>query len=210
MIENKEFLKNLIEGNRVACVKIVNELLDANVSVEDIYEYIIRKALYKIGEMWELGEITVAAEHLASSIAESVLNELYQGILTDIRIDKKVVIGCVPNEFHQIGVKMVSDIFEKHGWTVFFLGANVPITDLIAFAHGIKADVIALSMSLYSHLMDLLEILNRIQVEFPMMQVLVGGQAFTRGSCAPLSKYKQVTYMPDIYVLKEFLNKQNK
>lgn len=210
MTESKEFLSYLLKGDRVACMDVVNQLLDATVSVEDIYEYVIRKSLYEVGDLWEAGKITVASEHLASSIAESVLNELYLKVLTDVKIEKKAVIGCVPNEYHQIRVKMVSDMFEKNGWTVFFLGANVPVSDFIDFARGINADVVGISMSLYSHLPDLLKMLNALQSEFPETPILVGGQAFTRGSRDPLLKYSQVTYMADIYALEKFLNKKVK
>lgn len=63
-------------------------------------------------------------------------------------------------------------------------------------------------MSLYSHLPDLLQMLNALQSEFTKTPILVGGQAFTRGSRDPLLAYSQVTYMADIYALVEFLNKK--
>lgn len=47
------------------------------IPVQYLYENIIKKSLYEVGELWESNKITVATEHLASAIVEAILNELY-------------------------------------------------------------------------------------------------------------------------------------
>ena len=69
-------------------------------------------------------------EHLATAISESLLNLTYPRLFAQPRNGKSAVVTCVSNEYHQIGGKMVADIFELNGWRGHFLGANMPEADL--------------------------------------------------------------------------------
>ena len=53
------------------------------VSIKIIYEKLFKISLYKIGELWEYNKISVATEHLASAIVESILNENYLQIISE-------------------------------------------------------------------------------------------------------------------------------
>lgn len=206
---NGEFLHSLLAGNRPAGSKIIGNLAGTGVPVEDIYEKIIKKSLYNIGELWEAGKISVATEHLASAIVESILNEMYSGLISKKRVNKTVIVASVENEAHQIGIKMVADIFEMHGWNALFLGANVPTKDLISFMDEIGPDFIALSMSIYFHISTLEDMIRSIRAVNPSMKILVGGQGFRVGGKEMLNKYPDVYYLSDLYDLELFIKKVN-
>lgn len=114
----KTYLTALLSGDKALCVRIVKELLDKDYHVREIYVSIFQQALYRIGELWEQNKISVATEHIASSITESLMTLVYPKLFSEKHIDRNAVIACVANEYHQIGAKMVADIFELHGWTV--------------------------------------------------------------------------------------------
>ncbi len=194
----QHFLNGLLTGNRLLCSSIVNELIQHNISLKDIYEELIKKSLYEVGELWEFNKISVATEHLASAIAESILNEHYLSVISHKKINKTVLLACIENEHHQIGVKMISDIFEMNGWTTFFLGSNTPTSDLIAFAKTIPIDFLAVSLSIYFHLPVLEKMIVAFQKEFPNIQILVGGQAFRHGGSELIKKYQNVIYQPNL------------
>lgn len=205
--ENSKFLNSLITGNRLKCFDFIGNLLSNNVAVEDIYEDHIRKALYDIGEMWEYGKISVASEHLATMIVEAILNELYLKVITDNKVNKKVITACGENEFHQVGIKMVTHIFEMSGWNTFFLGANMRTTDLIKFISDVKPDLIAISVSIDFYLPNLENMLDSIRENFSDLPVMVGGQAFRHGGQDILMEYKNATYFSDLYRIEQFLRK---
>ena len=140
----------------------------------------------------------MATEHLASAIVEAILNELYFKVISKKKINKTVIVACVEKEFHQIGIKMVSDVFEMNGWNTHFLGANTPTTELISFAKTIKPDILAVSLSLYFHLPILENMIQMIRKDFPDLLILVGGQAFRNGGQDVLLKYNNVIYQPDL------------
>lgn len=202
---NTDFLNSLLTGNRNICSKIVNEQIDNKISIKDLYENLIKTSLYKVGELWEFNKISVATEHLASAIVEATLNELYSEIISKEKSKKNIIVSCVEKEFHQIGIKMVSDIFELNSWNSYFLGANTPINELISFTKIIKPDILAISLSIYFHFPILETMIQNIRIEFPDLLILVGGQAFRRGGQDVISKYENVKYLPDLNSIDLFI-----
>lgn len=154
-----------------------------------------------------MNKISVATEHLASAIVETIMSELYQDYIFKNKTKKNVVLGCVQNEYHQIGIKMVSDIFETNGWNAHFLGANVPTKEMITFAQNLKSDILALSVSLYFHLPELEKMLLSFRKEFADAQIIVGGQAFNYGSENIINNYNNVVFISDLFSLETFINK---
>lgn len=194
----KEFLDSLIYGDRAMCLDYAHKYLKHNSSIIELYENVFKKSLYEVGELWELNKISVASEHLSSAIIESILNEYYAEITSVKKINKTVVIACVEDEYHQIGAKMINDVFELNGWNSFFLGANTPSNELISFLKNIKPELLAISVSLYFHVPKLEIMIQQIRKELPELTILVGGQAFRNGGNEVLSKYDQVIYQPDL------------
>ena len=69
------FLENLLNGNKTNCSAIAKQYLDINPSIMDLYEDILKNALYTVGILWETNKISVATEHLATAITEGIFNE---------------------------------------------------------------------------------------------------------------------------------------
>lgn len=201
------FLSALLAGDRNLCSKIIHNELNNNVPVIELYEHLLKPSLYKIGELWEYNKISVATEHLASAIIEAILNEIYSVIKSNRNIQKSVVLTCVEDELHQVGIRMAGDIFELYGWNTFFLGANTPINELIKFLKEKNPDIVALSISLYFHIPVLEIMIQKIRSEFPDLLIFTGGQAFRHGGKEIVSKYKNVIYFPDLFSLGRILKK---
>lgn len=204
-LTNKTFLDMLLEGNRSGCLDFARNYVLQHGSIEDLYENILKTSLYEVGELWENNKITVATEHMASAIVENVLNDCYSEIVGGKKHHQRVVVACVENEYHQIGIKMISDVFEMNGWESFFLGANVPTRDLISFIKSQEPYVLAISMSIYYHLPVLESMIRMIRQEFPELLIMVGGQAFRHGGQEAISKFENVVYQPDIKSTEAFI-----
>ena len=205
--KHKAFLESLISGDRRSCSEYAHQYIEQNHSIQELYENVLRTSLYDVGKLWEYNQISVATEHLAAAIVESILNEFYQDIASNGKTNKRIVLSCVEEELHQIGIKMISDVFEMNGWYSCFLGANTPTRDLIVYIRENQPDLLGISMSLYFHLPNLDEMLQRIREEFPDLPVLVGGQAFQSGGREILEQYGNVYYKSDIKSTEAFINK---
>ncbi len=206
IVTQNSILEALLAGDHKISSTLINKLLTAEVSAKHIYEEYLKPSLYKVGELWEQNKISVATEHLASAIAESLINEVYLKLKSAKKSNQTVIVTCLENEHHQIGARMVSDIFEMNGWDVLFLGANTPKKDLIGYIRAINPQLAAISISIYFHLPTLESTLAEVKTAFPQLPVLIGGQAFTRGGKEILSKYEKVNYISDLDSLENFIN----
>ncbi len=192
------YLSSLLKGNRSDCGKMVNKLLGVGMPVKKLYQQLFQRSLYRVGELWEFNRISVAVEHLATSVTEGLMNQMYSDIISSGRSGKKAIISSVENELHQVGGKMVADIFEMHGWDCLYLGANTPVYDLIRFIHETEPDLVGLSLTVYFHLGILKKTIEAIRKEFKELKIIIGGQAFRYGGESVAKQYDGVTYLSSL------------
>ncbi len=193
-----DFTRNILAGHKKECQTKTRKLLDTGTPIFEIYESLYKESLYEVGRLWENNQISVASEHLATALVEGIMNDLYASLIPQKTIKKKVVLGCVEHELHQVGIKMVGDVFESQGWETFFLGSGVPNESLMKFIGQIKPDLIALSISVYFNMSSLLSLLNKIKEEYPHLPVFIGGQALQHHKGADGSSLDLTRYHPDI------------
>jgi methanogenic corrinoid protein MtbC1 len=198
----QEYLNLLLEGNRRECARIVQQLLDREIEIKALYADLFQKSLYEVGRLWEFNRISVAKEHLVTAITEGLLNLVYPRLFDSAAPDssnvRKVVISCAANEFHQIGGKMVADMFELNGWDSQFLGANTPVDHMLAHIQDEKPDLVGLSVSVYFNMPALKAGLAAIRGNFHHLDILVGGQAFNWGGTEIPRQYSGTTYVPSL------------
>lgn len=202
----RRYLAWLLAGQRRQCHALVSDLLDRGVEIKALYIELFQRSLYEIGQMWERREISVAVEHMASAITESLLTLVYPTIFAAEHGDKSAVISCAANEYHQIGGKMVADLFELHGWHGYFLGANTPQDDLLRLIEEKRPQLVGLSLSVLSNLPNLLAALEAITGRWPDLRILVGGQAFRHGGDEAISKYSNVACVRSLDELQAVFN----
>lgn len=200
----QKYFSSLLAGDRWQCTSIILDSINKK-SIKTIYKEFFQKSLYTIGELWEHNAISVAAEHIATAITEGIMNQIYPQVIAKKRIGKKIVISCLEDEFHQVGGKMVSDIFEMHGWDAYYLGANTPTNELIRFIHDIQPNAVGLSLSVYFHIHTLIKTIHNIRNEFPNLTILVGGQAFRYLNPSDISFFDKVIYLRDIDELERYI-----
>ena len=192
------YLTSLLGGNRDACLDIVTTRLNNKIEIRDLYTGLFQKSMYRVGELWEANEISVAREHLATAITESMLSTTYPYLFTGRQAAQTAIISCSANEYHQLGGKMVADIFELHGWDAHFLGANTPVEELLAAIDRIQPDLIALSLAVYFNLPALEVTLEAVNAHFNNLDILIGGHAFTWGGTGVLKKYPASNYLESL------------
>lgn len=192
------YFNALLKGDRATCTRIVKDLLEHGIEVRALYRELFEQTLYQVGTLWETNKISVAREHLVTAITENLLNLVYPHLFTSRPATKKVVISCAANEHHQIGGKMVADIFEMYGWDSYFLGANTPVDQMMDFIQEIRPDVVGLSLSIYVNLPSLKQGIEALNADFPNLDILVGGQAFKWGEISSLNRYNNLRYMDSL------------
>jgi methanogenic corrinoid protein MtbC1 len=199
------FYNALVDGDKDGCANVVQSLIEEGVNLKDIYVELFQKSLYRIGKLWDDNKLSIPEEHMATRIVEYLINRFAP--VGKSNSDKKVVVACIDKEFHEIGAKMVSNIFELNGWKSYYLGASVPNKEILKFVKRIDPDIIALSWSLYLNLGRFLEVLDHLTRFFPTKKILIGGQALSENSNNILKKYKNIEYIESLDSLESYLKK---
>ena len=87
---------------------------------------------------------------------------------------------CTPDEMHDLGAHLTADLLECDGWDVDFLGASMPLRDLLGAARARKPRVIGLSSALSYHLGSVYRTIQALRAAMgaDVPPVVVGGNAF--------------------------------
>lgn len=199
----EDYFAALLRGDTERCLATVEELLDSGVEIKVLYTDWFQRSLYQVGDLWELGRLSVAVEHLATAITERMLQLVYPRLFRGERAagTRYVVISCAANELHQIGGQIVADMFALHGWHSTFIGANTPVDVLIELVERQQPDLVGLSLAVDFNLPGLLSALERLDRRFPDLKVIVGGQAFRRGGSGYLGDFPRVRLITDLDAL---------
>jgi methanogenic corrinoid protein MtbC1 len=201
----RRYLDGLLANDRQQCRLSFEQWLESDPGLRSLYEDLVRRSLYEVGDRWERGRISVATEHLATAITESLLNLAYPRLFAQPRIGKSAVVACVANEYHQIGGKMVADLFELNGWRGYFLGANTPVRDVKELIAEKRPDAVALSVAVAFNLDTLVTVAAEIRAAFPELPILVGGQAFRWGGRERVERLSGVRFLASLGELEAWI-----
>jgi len=146
------YMRHLLGGDYSDCIKIVKELVASQVDFRDIYTKLFQRSLYEVGELWEKNEIPVAHEHMVTALTELLLTVLHPHIFRGQRCGKKALVACAAEGTHRIGAKMVTDIFELHGWDAVFVPTPVSIEGILLLLDKHCPDMLGLSLTHNFHL----------------------------------------------------------
>jgi methanogenic corrinoid protein MtbC1 len=138
---------------------------------------IITPCLIEVGEAWHRGEIRIATEHFASSFLRGRLLALYQTYPV-ARTAKRILVGCAPGEMHEIGSLMLALFLRRSGHPVDYLGQDVALEDVQAYARSEPVSLICLSASLPEAARRLAGFDLRLTVIHPRPRFGFGGRAF--------------------------------
>jgi DNA-binding transcriptional MerR regulator len=138
---------------------------------------IIQPCLYEIGEAWYRGELRIATEHFASQYLRGHLLALFQGFPMR-QSTPRIVVGCAPNEFHDIGSLMVALFLRRAGYRVEFIGADAHLDDLAEYARAERPALICLSANTEAAARGLRQLDARLAGMRPRPRFAFGGRIF--------------------------------
>lgn len=176
---HSSFFDALMAGDSKKCMDIARENFTGDRA--GFFIEVIQAAMYSVGELWERGEISVAQEHLASAVVSRVMTSLF--VENDESLPKSrgtAVVTAACNEYHEIGAWMVSDLLEREGWNVYYLGANTPVPDVAEIIKKKDANICAVSAAMSFNLTEVQNLIEYIRGmnEFNRLRIMVGGFAF--------------------------------
>ena len=174
------YLAAILGGQRQAALNIVEEALRGGHSHVDIYVDVFAESLHRVGALWEMNRISVAQEHIATAITQYAIAAIYPKLVpAEIHRGNMVVTG-VAGELHQIGANLVADAMEATGWTVRFLGTNLPHSSILSTIEEISADVLCISTTIVANLPSVADLVRvvRSKLNGRAPKIVLGGSAY--------------------------------
>jgi len=169
----------LLEGNRRRAGELMTRAMDAGQTYGDAALAVVQPAMYTIGRLWEHNQVSVAQEHLATGIAQTVLAKAFLMATFAPEIGRRAVFACVPGNQHGLGLRIVADCFEIAGWEAQYLGADVPEAALLDQIRAWQPDLVGLSISMAAQIPAAQATIGAIRRAFgdAAPRILVGGLA---------------------------------
>ncbi len=174
---HRSFLEIALRGDRAAARALTQTLRNGGYTPDRLALEVITPALVEVGNRWMRNELSVADEHLVSSIAERTLVEISLDIPQPAQSAPMVLMASVSSEAHRIGQQILEILFLQAGFRVQVLGSNVPALDLLATVRRLSPQVIGLSVTMSYHVNEARETLALLR-SVTSVPLLVGGAVF--------------------------------
>ena len=124
-------------------------------------------AMREVGELWRQGKASVQQEHFVSELATGRLKALLVACPPANRADP-ILTACPPGEYHTFGLLLLTYLLRHLGWSVVYLGADVPVEQLDVAVATIRPGLIIMAAQRLPSAAALLEGAERIRDLAPL------------------------------------------
>lgn len=198
-IEKKRLLKQHPKLSHEAAVETLNEVL--------------LPAMKEVGDRFGAGELILPFVLKSAECMKSAVSELEKYLVKKQGVSKgKLVLCTVYGDVHDIGKNLVKTIFSNNGYTVYDIGKQVPIQQIVDKIKEVSADAVGLSALLVStskQMQYFIEKAKELDINIP---TLCGGAAINSDYINRIAKAEEV-YKSGVFYCKtafDGLNIMNK
>jgi DNA-binding transcriptional MerR regulator/methylmalonyl-CoA mutase cobalamin-binding subunit len=138
---------------------------------------VVAPVLERLGHGWSAGSVSVAQEHMATTVFRRVLGWLLRVYEVGAPAPR-LVVATPPGQVHELGALMAAASAAAEGWAVTYLGPDLPVADLVSAARDTGARAVAVSTVYVPEVGDVLAVLREMRAGLPeRVPLLVGGAA---------------------------------
>ena len=188
-----EFYRALFDaasaGDQDTCALMVQQAREAGFSGAELLVGLVQPALGKIGELWEIGKVSVADEHRFSAWCGRMLAMLDSP--TPIPGPLDLLIVQARGNRHELGPRMVAQALAEHGIRVQVASA-LTVHDLLQLSRELQPAWIGFSCALPEHVESALEATSQLAQAGFQGGVLLSGQALRRDPTAWVGRGAEV------------------
>jgi DNA-binding transcriptional MerR regulator/methylmalonyl-CoA mutase cobalamin-binding subunit len=144
---------------------------------------VVAPVIAEIGHGWMDGSVTVAQEHMATAVIRRVLGWLLSvfelhGSARQTVVARRLLVATPPGQVHELGALLAAVTAAAEGWTVTYLGPDLPTDELLTAARQTAADAVALSLVYAGGDGSPLASLREVRAGLPRsVPLMVGGAA---------------------------------
>ena len=130
--------------------------------------------MHSVGVLWELGRLSIAQEHIVSSLVRDFI-----GTLTRLRPpagEETMLFATPPGELHEFGIFLAATLAAMRGVRVQLLGTSVPAEELLDAASHLTPRIVVLGIAQSEDTSNFAEYVAHLDRKLPRsVQLWVGG-----------------------------------
>lgn len=175
----EDYMKALVDGDKKTVRKIILSFLRQGIPSATIYKDYIERSLVVTGELWEKGELPIWKEHFISEISMENMSLIKRRKFKEAE-NYRPILAVVPGaEQHSIGIRMISDMLESHGYNVIFLGSGIPADNILQAIEANKPRAVLISVTMPYHTDSAKMLIQTIKQRFGTKSptLMIGGNA---------------------------------
>ncbi len=166
-------------GSLEDCAQVIDEALDFGLKPSDMIVGLLHPALYRVGELWERGEISVEDEHRFTTFALGLIDRLGFPKPPDSRA--LLVLATHPLSRHDVGVRILQIVSWEHGIPCERFVTGTGEEELLDAASTRRPAMFGLSVGLPETIPSAVKLAEALASRLPeRSKVVLGGQAFRR------------------------------
>ena len=170
----KLLYKRLTDGDINSCVQIYGDYVMIFNSA-DFFDKILKSVMHQIGDEWANNKISIATEHVASNVAQTLVKIIMDKEKTPG--NKKKILLCVPlGEEHHLGCDVIETYLTGKGYRVFNMASSIPSDSILYFIEHNNPDIVMVSITLEDNLKAGQRLVKKIKDNFDI-PIMVGGYA---------------------------------
>jgi signal transduction histidine kinase/ActR/RegA family two-component response regulator/methylmalonyl-CoA mutase cobalamin-binding subunit len=148
----RQFLQALLNRDRHAAGRLILGAVGAGVPIRDVYLQVFQRTQREVGRLWQTNRVGVAQEHYCTAATQLIMSQLYPRLCAAEKTGRRLVAAAAADELHEVGLRIVADLFELEGWDTLYLGGNMPTPGVVQAVVGHKADLLLISATMTFHL----------------------------------------------------------
>jgi methanogenic corrinoid protein MtbC1 len=152
--------------------------------LSDFYDKLLKPVMYRIGDLWQKGQLDVATEHASTNTAISLIKIINERITARTRSQEssskyKAVICTPDGELHGLACNMIESLLLNNGFKVYNISTSIPTDEGIQYIHDVRPDIVFISVTLSENIRSAERLIQQIQTKYNnKLPIVVGGSAF--------------------------------
>jgi DNA-binding transcriptional MerR regulator len=136
-------LRRALDAFDEPAAQAVLDRLMAELSLPTVLRDIVLPYLADLGERWQRGTASIAAEHFASNLIRGRLAGLARGWGSGH--GPQALLACPSGELHDMALMIFGIVLSRNGWRIGYLGPSTPVEELARAAAASHPDLVVLA-----------------------------------------------------------------
>lgn len=150
----------------------------------DFYDKLLKPVMYRIGDLWQKGQLDVATEHASTNTAlglVKIINERITARTKEPSSRYKAVICTPDGELHGLACNIIESLLLSKGFKVYNISTSIPSDYIIDYIRDLQPDIVLVSITLVENIKSAERLIHQIHAKYNnKLPVVVGGSAFNK------------------------------